>query len=180
MARYWRGVLEANDGDAQRLKEVVVKDSEIVGVLAALVLTITVAGLTIVDAKLSKSSWFRSIYVILIFLSFISSLISLMTASRMVLSINKLPPKDVLAAIEALQRWGVTNSYNWFQASLYLLLFAVDTSVFLLYDRVCFALCSAIALVPCAMMCWLNRSHMQVIFPLIRMPSGSDSDWLDA
>ena len=46
-----------------------VKDAEVVGILAALVLTITVAGLAIVDAKLAQSSWVRAVYVALGFCS---------------------------------------------------------------------------------------------------------------
>ena len=176
MPSYWRGVLEANDGDAMKLKEVVLKDSEVVGVLAALVLTITVAGLTIVDAKLAKSSCFRSIYVILMFSSFASSLTSLLMASRMLLSINKLHPKDVLAAVEDLSGWHASDAYRWFQASLYLLLLAVEVSVYLLYDSICFLLCSVSVLIPWAMMWALKGAHEAVIWPLIHVGAESDSD----
>ena len=40
--------------ESPKRQEIIVKDAEVVGILAALVLTITVAGLAIVDAKLSE------------------------------------------------------------------------------------------------------------------------------
>ncbi|CAE7575815.1 hscB [Symbiodinium sp. KB8] len=173
---YWRAVLHAHGGDQEKLKEVVVKDAEIVGILGALVLTITVAGLAVVDAKLAKSSLVRTLYVALAFCSFVFSLISLMISSRLLLSINRLPAKDALACLEELDRAGAAHAYWWFSRSLLFLLFAVLISVYLLYDSLCFAICSIFTFLPLWMMYHLHRVHVGVVWPMMNFsPLAADS-----
>ncbi|CAE7762435.1 hscB [Symbiodinium sp. CCMP2456] len=173
---YWRAVLHAHGGDQEKLKEVVVKDAEIVGILGALVLTITVAGLAIVDAKLADSSLVRTVYVALAFCSFVFSLISLMISSRLLLSINRLPAKDALACLEELDRAGAAHAYWWFSRSLLFLLFAVLISVYLLYDALCFAICSIFTFLPLWMMYHLHRVHVGVVWPMMNFsPLAADS-----
>ena len=54
-----------------------------------------------------------------------------MISSRLLLSINRLPAKDVLACLEELDRAGAAHAYRWFSRSLIFLLFAVLLSVYL-------------------------------------------------
>ena len=152
------------------------KDAEVVGILAALVLTITVAGLAIVDAKLAHASWVRTVYVALGFCSFVFSLISLMISSRLLLSINRLNAKDVLACSEALDGRGASHAFWWFSRSLEFLLLSVLVSVYLLYDEICFAICGALALLPLGMMYHLHKAHVSVVWPLMNFsPASSES-----
>ncbi|CAE7501526.1 hscB, partial [Symbiodinium pilosum] len=160
--------------------EIIVKDAEVVGILAALVLTITVAGLAIVDAKLSESSWARTAYVALAFCSFVFSLISLMISSRLLLSINRLHSKDVLMCMEALDSWGASHAFWWFARSLEFLLFAVLLSVYLLYDGLCLAVCCALSLLPLWMMNYLHRAHVGVVWPLMNFSAESSDEASDA
>ncbi|CAK8985480.1 unnamed protein product [Durusdinium trenchii] len=174
---YWRLVLEENDGDEQKLKDIVLKDTEVVGILAALVLTITVAVSTVVHSELKQPSYWRLIYVTLGFCSFIFSLISLMIASRLLLSINKLHPRKVLRCLELLEKgWASVDGFWWFHRSLIFLLLSVLISVYLLYGQSCFIICCVLGLLPGAMMWHLHRAHVGVVWPLINLVESETSD----
>ncbi|CAK9003668.1 unnamed protein product [Durusdinium trenchii] len=107
--------------------------------------------------------------VLLSFLSFVFSLNALMTASRVLLSINKLHPRDVLQCLESLDEWDTADGFWWFNRSLVFLLLAVWVLVDLLYDHTCFLLCGVLALVPLGMMWHLHRAHVAVVWPMIRL-----------
>lgn len=155
------------------LQEIVVKDAEVVGILAALVTTITVAGFTIAQRELDKYYWFRLIS----FLSFVFSLISLMTASRLLLSINKLHPRNVLQCLESLDDvWGAVDAFWWFNRSLQFLLISAALSIYVLLDALSFAICAAISLLPFCMMWYLHKAHTSVVWPMINIKDSQCSD----
>ncbi|CAE7233146.1 hscB [Symbiodinium natans] len=118
----------------------------------------------------------RTVYVALGFCSFAFSMISLMISSRMVLSINRLPAKHALACLEELDRTGASNAFWWFNRSLLFLLLDVLLSVYMLYDGLCFALCSVLTILPLWMMYHLHQVHVGVVWPMMSFSPHDSSD----
>lgn len=156
------------------LQDIVVKDAEVVGILAALVTTITVAGFQLAAPHLDKRYWLRMVYVTCSFLSFVFSLVSLMTASRVLLSINKLNPRNVLSCLESLNTWGAVDAFWWFNRSLQCLLISSVLSIYVLFDSTCFAICCTCALLPLWMMWYLHKAHTGVVWSLLKVQTDSD------
>ena len=140
--------------------------------------TITVAGFTIAQHELDQYYWFRLLYISFSFLSFVFSLISLMTASRLLLSINKLHPRNVLPCLELLDEWdwGAVDAYYWFNRSLQFLLISAALSIYILVDAVSFGICTAISLLPFGMMWYLRQAHNSVVWPMMHMKDSQCSD----
>lgn len=134
--------------------------------------TITVAGFQIAEKELNKVYWLGFVYIICSFLSFVFSLVSLITASRVLLSVNKVHPRNVLDCIESLNAWGAVDAYWWFSRSLQFLVLSALLSIYMLFDVNCFVICCILTLIPFLMMWHLHKAHTDVVWDLLNLDSG--------
>eukprot|EP00931_Biecheleriopsis_adriatica_P123538 TRINITY_DN98593_c0_g1_i1.p1 TRINITY_DN98593_c0_g1~~TRINITY_DN98593_c0_g1_i1.p1 ORF type:complete len:197 (+),score=24.60 TRINITY_DN98593_c0_g1_i1:45-635(+) len=165
--RYWRSVARNYEGKETEFKDVVIKDAEVLGVLAALLVTVALAGLAMSDGGLSQQSALRTTYVSFMFLALCTSGLALYISSRNVLTLNKLPATDIsrlLDTLEYLETVWASNAFPFFVVSLLSILIAATLGVNLLYnDHLCTQISIALALLSAGYAFLIERSHVSAV-----------------
>lgn len=141
---YWRHLQTNFQYDDSKIKEMVIKDSEVIGISAAILLTVSAAGLTVADGALGIESWVRVAYVTVMFMSAMSAFLACYQSARMVLTLNKTPAKLVVKCMVMLQRKHVFFPYGWFMIANITLIAGMVIGVEQLYGSPCFKICTAL------------------------------------
>mmetsp|Transcript_88888 Transcript_88888/g.157458 ORF Transcript_88888/g.157458 Transcript_88888/m.157458 type:complete len:207 (-) Transcript_88888:84-704(-) len=181
---YWRAIACNYKGKEHEFKEVVVKDAEVLGVLAALLVTVALAGLSLTDGGFAMPSTLRTSYVTVMFFGLCSSGLALYISSRNVLTLNKIPADEMsqlLNTLEEVDQFELAssplfkrvsrnkldqpagNAFPLFVMSLLSILVGAVLGIQLLYDDLCTMICVALALVTVAYASMVELNHGQAV-----------------